>query len=174
MNLTATIQISGPLLQGKGPAIVQQHMERFIDEATMLLEREVKVRTPQGVAGAGGLLGSIQGEVQGRGTPLLRGVVGSEHEYVEYVERGRRPGKMPPGGRGTPLDKRPLLPWVQLKFGVTGKEADRLEYLVRRKIGRVGTPGHAMFFKALWENQRNLQAMAQRHSLALSVELNNG
>jgi hypothetical protein len=174
MNLNARIEISGPLLAGKGPAVVQKHIDRFVTEAAVFLEREVKVRTPQGVAGAAGLLGSIKHDVSGRGTPLVRGTVATASPYGAIVERGRRPGKMPPGGRGNALIDRPLLPWIQLKFGVTGKEADRIEYLVRRKIGRVGFKGKAMFFKALWENVPRLEKMAERQGLALTVELSDG
>lgn len=171
MQLTTKITVSGPLLRGKGPAIVQKHMERLVTEAAVFLEREVKVRTPQGVSGAAGLLGSIQQEVSGRGTPYLRGVVGTALPYGAIIERGRRPGKMPPGGAKAPDSQRPLLPWIKLKFGVEGTEADRLEFVIRRKIGRVGFKGKGMFFKALWENQQKINQMAQRQGLALSVEL---
>lgn len=176
MELRSTIRISGPLLQGKPAAVVQRHVERFVTEASVFLEHEVKIRTPQGpgtaTGASGGLMGSIKHDVQGRGTPIVRGGVFTASPYGEIIERGRRPGKMPPGGKKSAAIDRPLLPWIKLKFGVDGEEADRLEFLIRRKIGRVGFKGKAMFFKALWENQPRLEAMAQRQGLAISVELN--
>lgn len=165
MDMRARIEISGPLLSGKGPTVAQKHVERFVTEAVLFLEREVKQRTPQGVSGAqGGLLSTIKHEVQGRGTALMRGVVGTSSPYGEVIERGRRPGRgFPPRGA--------LLRWVELKFGVSGREAQRIEYLVRRKIARKGFEGAHMFDKAFAQNLPRLQQMAQREGLALSVEL---
>ena len=168
MNLTARIEISGPLLAGKGPAVVQKHIDRFVTSGVMMLTREVKVRTPQGVSGAqGGLLASIQPEVTGRGTPLVRGSVGTASRYGEVVERGRRPGRgWPPRGA--------LVPWIQLKFGLSEREAQRIEYVVRRKIAQKGFEGAHMFEKAFTENLSRLQEMAQREGLAIVVEISDG
>lgn len=165
MNLIARIEISGPLLAGKGPAVVQKHIERFVTSAVLLLEREVKLLTPQGVSGAqGGLLSTIKHEVAGRGTALVRGLVGTSSPYGEVIERGRRPGRgWPPRGA--------LLRWIEMKFGVSGREAQRIEYLVRRKIARKGFEGAHMFDKAFTKNLPRLQSMAQAEGLALVTEL---
>ena len=164
MNFNARIEISGPLL-AQGPAVVQRHIESFVTEATLLLHREVLLRTPQGVHGAqGGLLGSIQHDVLGRGTRMVRGEVVTGSPYGEVVERGRRPGKWPPPGGA-------LREWVALKFGVSGRDLDRAEFLVRRKIARQGTPGHAMFSRGLMENLTRLQSMAEARGLKLAVDL---
>lgn len=165
MELRARIEISGPLLAGQGPKIIQKHVERFVTTAVLLLEREVKLLTPQGVSGAqGGLLSTIKHEVSGRGSALVRGVVGTSSPYGEVIERGRRPGRgWPPRGA--------LLRWVELKFGVSGREAQRIEYLVRRKIARKGFEGAHMFDRAFEKNLSRLQQLAQQEGLALSVEL---
>lgn len=168
MDLRGRIEISGPLLAGKGPAVVQKHIERFVTSATLFLTREVKTRTPQGVYGAqGGLLGSIQGEVGGKGTATVKGVVATAQKYGEVIEKGRRPGKgWPPPGA--------LIRWIEIKFGVDQSTAKRIEFAVRRKIGQKGFEGAHMFERALRENQGKLQAMAQREGLNLVMELNGG
>lgn len=168
MQLRLSIDTSGPLFKGKGPAATQKAVERFVTSATLLLTREVKRRTPQGVHGAqGGLLASIQGEVTGRGSALVRGIVATASPYGEVVERGRRPGKAwpPPGA---------LLRWIEVKFGLSPREAQRIEYVVRRKIGQKGFEGAHMFEKGLSENLPRLQQMAAAAGLALSVELTHG
>lgn len=157
--------VSGALLQGKAPQVVQKHFDRFITTAVLFLEREVKVRTPQGVYGAqGGLLGSIKADIAGRGTPLVRGAVFTAHSYGEVVEKGRRPGRgMPPKGT--------LLRWIEMKFGLGREEAERIEFVVRRKIGQKGFEGAHMFEKAYKENLPQLQRMAQAEGLAIVGEL---
>jgi hypothetical protein len=99
MELKIRVNVQGALLKGKAPEIVQRNLDRAMTRATNLLLVEVKKKTPQGVAGArGGLMGSIQSEVQGKGTPIIKGIVASKSPYAEVVESGRRAGaKMPPG-----------------------------------------------------------------------------
>lgn len=166
MELRARLEISGPLLAGKGPAVVRKHATRFVTEAVLLLEREVKLRTPQGVFGAqGGLLASIKHEGSTPGAPVVRGVVFSNSQYGEVVERGRRPGRgMPPPGV--------LLRWIELKFGMSRGEAERIEYVVRRKIAQKGFEGAHMFERAFNENLPRLRAMADRVGLSIVTELN--
>lgn len=165
MDLRARIEVTAPLL-AKGPAVVQKHLDRFVDQATAFLLREVKVRTPQGVYGAqGGLLASIQKDVQGKGTAVVKGIVGTAQAYGEVIEKGRRPGKAWP-------PPKVLVPWIVKKLGLDPKEAARVEYVIRRKIGLKGFEGVHMFEKALTENFGALQAMAQREGLLIVQELN--
>ena len=49
----------------------------------------------------------------------------------------RLPGKWPPRGA--------LLQWVERVLGVGGAAAQRVEFLIRRKIGTKGTKGAHMF-----------------------------
>src|SRR5687768_99335 len=86
-------------------------LEPAMAEATLLLEREVKIRTPIGVTESA--RGSIASQVD-RGVPLgrgmtIRGRVGSPLAHVAVIERGRRPGKMPP------VDALEL--WVRRRMG---------------------------------------------------------
>ncbi|WP_305042377.1 hypothetical protein [Geoalkalibacter sp.] len=165
---SARIDTSGPLLKGQAPEIVQRHIDALVQELTLLLQREVKTRTPQGVFGAqGGLLGSIQAEVTGRGTPLIKGLVASAHAYAETIEKGRRPGgKMPPPGV--------LVRWIEQKFGVDGDTAQRLEFVVRRKIARAGFDGAKMFERAFVESQNLMQQRAAARGLSITRELDRG
>lgn len=168
MDLRARLEVTGPLA-ARGPAVVQKHLDRFVDRATAYLLREVKLRTPQGVYGAqGGLLSTVQSKVEGKGTRLVKGIVaagGPSAKYAEVIEKGRRPG------RGWPPPK-VLLPWIEKKLGLAPKEAARLEFAIRRKIGRKGFEGAHMFQKALEENFAKLQAMAAAEGLAIAQELN--
>jgi hypothetical protein len=65
-----------------------------------------------------------------------------------------------------------LVRWIQLKFGVDAKTAQRIEFVVRRKIGQKGFPGFHMFEKALTENLGKIDAMADKEGFAIAVELN--
>lgn len=166
MRLSTRISVRGPVVDGRGPAIVQRNLDALVTELVMFLEREVKARTPQGVYGAqGGLLASIQGEVIAKGSPLIKGIIGSPHKYAEVVEEGRRPGQAwPPQGS--------LLRWIEVKMGITGTEARQVEFLIRRKIGKLGTDGAWMFYNAVGENWGRLRAIGARHGFDLARELN--
>jgi len=165
MNLNISIDKSGAILTGKGPEVIQAGLDRLVDMITMYLLAEVKKRTPQGVFGAqGGLLGSIQSQVMGKGTPVIKGQVMSAQKYAEVIEKGRDPGKaMPPEGV--------LLRWIEVKLGLSGAEAKRVEFLVRRKIGQKGFEGRHMFEKAMTENQVRIESMAQAEGFKIAVNL---
>ena len=165
MNLSIHIDTSVAVLEGKGPAVIQTGLDGFVSEAVAFLQAEVMKRTPQGVFGAqAGLLGSIQSEVIGKGTPVIKGVVMSAQKYAEVIEKGRTAGKgMPPKGS--------LVRWLEVKLGLDAQTAARIEFVVRRKIGRRGFEGAHMFEKAVTENQGKLDAMAERWGLKIATEL---
>lgn len=168
MEIKLSVTASGPLLSGQAPAIVQSRLEQAVTEATLFLYTQVTARTPQGVYGAqGGLLGSIQTEVNGRGTAMVKGIVASAQKYAEVIEKGRRPGKgMPPKGS--------LVAWIAKKFGMDTEAAAKIEFVVRRKIGTKGFEGAHMFEKALTENSSRIQSIFERYGLAMAMELNRG
>jgi hypothetical protein len=158
MEYKVTISTKGSLLSGKGSEIINDALTSIITESMELLLKNVKRLTPRGVYGAQGkgLLGSIQGEVIGRGTPLVMGQVASSNKYAEVIEKGRAPGKKwPPEGS--------LLRWIQVKMNMWGKTqhiksrkklspaamAKSLEFVIRRKIGQKGFEGAWMFKKGL-------------------------
>lgn len=166
MDYKVAVKVSGPLLSGQGAEAVQKQLEAFIVSTTMYILPRVKARTPQGVYGAqGGLLGSIQADFPGKGTPLVKGVIATAQMYGEPVEKGRTPGKgMPPKGT--------LVRWLEVKLGLDRKSAERIEYVVRRKIGRKGFAGARMFEQGLAEHWPWVEANAQRHGLEIARELN--
>jgi len=133
-------------------------------EATGYLEGKVKERTPQGVFGMqGGLRSTIFGEVVQHGT-AISGIVGHGSKYGDVIEYGRRPGKkMPPAGS--------MLRWVEIKTGLSGKPAQRVEFLIRRKIGKVGFPGVHMFENTFKESQGKMTEIFDRAGYDIAFHL---
>lgn len=146
MEIHVTVETKGKLLKGQGPKVIKDNLTAAMYETTQFLEREVKKRTPTGVFGVqGGLASTIHGEVQGKGRPVVRGIVAHGSAYGDVIEKGRRAGKAwPPEGT--------LLRWIEVKMGVDAHEAKRLEFVIRRKIGRKGFEGAHMFENALDQN----------------------
>ena len=110
-------------------------MRKGMKEALDVLHAEITGRTP---VNTGALRQSIQPVIRGR-APSFVGEVGTPLVYGWPVERGRKPGKMPP------IDAIEL--WVNRKLGLEGSEARGVAYLIARTIGRRGTRGEAMFFR---------------------------
>lgn len=54
-------------------------------------------------------------------------------DYFKYVDKGRKPGKMPP--------MKSLIGWVSKHFNVSYKKLNSLTFLIARKIGRKGVAG---------------------------------
>lgn len=164
--LSVKISTSGALLAGKAPQIIQQGLDTFVTMVTQFLSAEVQKRTPQGVMGyQGGLISTVNSEVTGKGTPVIKGIVFHGSKYGDVIEKGRTAGKgMPPKGS--------LVRWLEVKLGLSEKEAQRIEFVVRRKIGLKGTKGAQMFEKALTGNLGRLEQMAQAAGLKIAVELN--
>ena len=165
MQIGIKTETRGALLTPQAPKVLQEGLNALVTEATMFLWAEVKKRTPQGVFGAqGGLLGSVQSDVIGRGTPMVKGVVASAHRYAEVIEKGRSPGKgMPPMGS--------LVRWIEVKLGLSQEEAKKIEFVVRRSIGRKGFKGAHMFERALIENLNRLQVMGDVAGVKIATEL---
>ena len=166
MNLSIKIDTSGALLNGQAPAIIQKNLDKAIVEATLFLWREVQSRTPQGVGGyQGGLISTIQQEVTGKGTPIVKGTIFQGKPYGEVIEKGRTAGKgMPPEGS--------LLRWLEVKLGLSEKEAKRIEFVVRRKIKAKGFEGAHMFEQALQDNLTRVEAMFTKVGFTMATELN--
>lgn len=123
----------------EAPAMVAEEMTTAIREASLLVEREVRERTPIGIGGGGGLAGSIGARdpevVPGEG---VVGVVGTSLRYAVPVELGRRPGqRMPP--------VRALQDWAEIRLGVSAEESRGVAWAIARKIAIEGTDGAHMF-----------------------------
>jgi len=166
MDLKVSIQTKGKIFEGKGPEIVHEALIGAIYEAIQFLERKVKQRTPIGVYGAkGGLASTIHGEVVGKGEPIVKGIVAHQSAYGDVIEKGRTAGKTwPPEGA--------LLRWIEVKMGISGEQAKRLEFVIRRKIGQKGFPGAHMFEKALDEGWPKLKEIFDRGGFEIARNLN--
>ena len=115
------------------------------------MEREVVERTPVGTgySPTGNLRGSIFSEVYG--TPVgLYGAVATPALYGICVELGTKPHWPPPGA---------LTDWVRLVLGVEEDEVPSVEFLIRRKIARVGTDGQLMFEKGYQASEPKILRM---------------
>lgn len=164
MGLKANV--TGPLFEKKGPEIINRNLTAAMYEAVAFLEKKVKEKTPQGVGGAqGGLLSTIAGEVINKGTPLVKGIVFPRSEYGEVIEKGRRANKtMPPSGV--------LIEWIEKKLGLTDTEAQRVEFLIRRKIGKKGFPGAQMFEVAFTTYFTQVQKIFDKYGFKIAMEMN--
>lgn len=138
MEMKAVVTMKGAIFDGKAPEIINNELTAAMTEGLALIGRNVKKNTPVGVHGAqGGLLGNQAGEVIGKGTPIVKGVYTLGSPYAEVLEKGRTAGKaMPPEGS--------LQRWIEVKLGLDEKQAKRIEFVIRRKIGRKGFPGAQM------------------------------
>lgn len=160
----AKLITKGDLVSGRPHDTVRQNQVAAMHEATQLGTRLVKERVPQGVGGSqNGLFASIKPDVH----PTRAGVIGlisTAYRYGLVVEEGRRPGKkMPPAGS--------LKRWVKVKMGVSAKEAEQIEFLVRRKIGRDGIEGVHMFRNTLKEDWQDFQNIFDRYGVKIAREL---
>jgi hypothetical protein len=166
MELKVVVTAKGKIFEGKSPEIMCEELTAGMYEATALIERNVKRFTPVGVFGAqGGLLSTEHGEVIGKGTSIVKGIVATSSEYGEVIEKGRRAGKAwPPEGV--------LLRWIEVKLDVDDKEAKGLEFIIRRKIGKKGFPGAHMFEKGLGVSIPGLQTIFDKRGFNIARKTN--
>lgn len=147
--MMVSTQVLGPSQWGQGLRLlirqVRQSAKTEVSRATKGTASVAKKEAPKA---SGVLRGGISTQISNEG---LTGEVFSSAPYGEWVEGlhnnyklGRKPGRWPPD--------RPIREWVQMKglatkwFGRGGGaksfagKLDRAVFLVRRKIGRKGTP----------------------------------
>jgi len=134
----------------KAPEIVREEMTAAMWESELLLEREVKEKTPVGVGGAGGLKGSIAAQQPEISADVVLGVVGTAMAHAVPVEIGTKP-HFPP--------VQPLEDWVIHKLGVPEKDAHGVAFLVARKIAARGTLAVGMFHRAFNEQRPKVEAI---------------
>lgn len=85
--------------------------------------------------------------------------------YTEFLTKGRKPGKRPPISA--------LIPWVQAKFGITGKESVGIAFAVSNKIAAEGTsyyPAGTDLLEVLTSSSVN-EYINEEISAFLSVEI---
>jgi hypothetical protein len=116
--------------------IVAPRAHRLMRISVDTMEAEVVGRTPVGATGQ--LRGATATEIRGTRLNLI-GEVTNPLLYAPIVERGRRPGKMPP------VDT--IEYWVRRKGIAGGEEARGVAFVIARAIGARGTKGAAMFWK---------------------------
>lgn len=160
----ARILERGALPTGRTSGVVRKNQLAAMHEVTQLGVRRVRERTPQGVSGAqGGLLSTIEPEVRERQTGVI-GIIGTASPYGLPAEKGRRAGKgMPPEGT--------LVRWIEVKMGMSAEEAQKIEFVIRRKIAAKGTKGAFMFEKTLKEDWPEFEAIFRRYGVQITREL---
>ena len=165
MERRVVITQKGSIFEGVVPEIVTGELTSAMTEATAFMEAEVKDRTPHGVFGTqGGLASTIFGQVAEKGVAVVRGEVGHQSKHGDVVEKGRTPGKAwPPEGA--------LLRWIEVKLGVDEKEALKLEFVIRRKIGQKGFEGAHMFEEAYDEEWPTIKKIFDKYGFIIAKEI---
>ena len=122
------------------PELVVDEMTTSVWEASLLVEREVKERTPIGVGGGGGLAGSIAAR-----EPRSARRGGHRHGgHGASLRHPRRARALRPGQRQPPLA--PLADWAVAKLGVSHAEAMRVSRSPSRaRLPSAGPTGAHMF-----------------------------
>lgn len=95
------------------------------------------------------------------GVRPVTGTVGTNKTYALAVDQGREPGTWPPEGE--------LLPWMR-RHGIP---EDR-EYLIRRKIFRVGTVAHRMSEQAVARMEAALPGECDRAAREMAAWIAGG
>ena len=168
MDMAVKLTTTGPLLEGKGPEVVQRNLESAITEAVMFLWPKILAATPKDT---GILQQSILPSFEGKGLPTFKGIISTSQVYGMATELGRPPGKPVPKD----LD---LSGWIMRRFGVDLKEAQRLNFVVKRAIMRKGTiqrfgyKGASMFGDTLDANCSQLQTIFDKYGISAAKELN--
>lgn len=137
-------------MEKKWPVITKNAIVDVLSVIVRRLEGDVKEVTPVGVGKAGGLRGSIHGEVKKMGSQIV-GVVGTPLEYGVVVEYGRSAGKFPPVNA--------LIPWVKRKLGVSASQAESVATAVAWKIFHKGTDPQKMFSKTFDKDRQWIDKM---------------
>lgn len=100
--------------------------------------------TAVGAVDTGMLRRSITTELRPGNSPI-EASIGSNQQYADVVELGRRPGSAPPPPGA-------LLPWMR-RHGIPPEK----EYVIRMRIGRFGVDGRPYLGPALTDNENTIQ-----------------
>lgn len=132
----------------RAPQIFEEELYPSVLEAELLLEREIRERTP--TSGAGTLRDSIGALPVTFSGIAFEGGVGTALSYAAPVETGSRPHRPP---------IEPLAEWVRRKLGKTGKEARGIAFAIAGKIAKKGSEGRWMFRDGLAATQDQMLAI---------------
>ena len=130
---------------------------RLVRRLTIAAESEIARGTPIGATGATRRGYSVQFSGMAGSSP--RGAVVNPISYFDFVDAGRRPGRMPPPAA--------LLPGVATKWGIAPNDRQRVAYLVARAIGRRGTTGADMVVRGVDEVRRKADSELARVGLRM-------
>lgn len=139
-HLTQTIRVTlkGPIVTGKGRELVRLGINYGFDVALPYVQRVLTLNTPSGATGL--LRKSVaieRSELDGNLVGFV-GYAGAPSLYAQFVDQGRRPGKMPP------VDA--IAYWAIRVLHVVDPNA---HYLIARAIGRRGTKAQNMVAKTV-------------------------
>ena len=87
-------------------------------------------------------------------------------DYTYWLANGRKPGKRPPISA--------LIPWVNAKFGIGGKEAVSIAWAVAKKIEQEGTsyyPNGTDLLEVL-QSKEVLDYVNSKFQTAITIEIN--
>lgn len=153
MEFFATI--FGTLVTGNSAAVMDANIETAVTEATLFLESQIKMRTPRRT---GNLSRSIQHEIEGKGTPVVKGIVATSQPYALPVETGTGiygPKKVPFVIKAKPGK---ALFWPGADHPV-------------KQVTIKGMVGAHMFENGLSENTAKLDAIFAKYGLKIVTEL---
>lgn len=103
-----------------------KNLELIINDKKLL--QDIKRKTP---VSTGNLRNSLKIEIVDK--PGNVSIDLWSLDYFKYVDKGRKPGKMPP--------MKSLTGWVSKHFNVSYKKLNSLTFLIARKIGKKGIKG---------------------------------
>lgn len=121
----------------RAPRVVTTKLRGWVAESAALSERSAKQHITQDVSrGSSGITRSSIHQITGLNR--LSTTVKPTVKYAYWVHEGRKPGKMPPFGEGSSLNR-----WAK-RMGMN-------PFLVARKIAKSGTKGHPFMEEAYRE-----------------------
>jgi hypothetical protein len=152
MNTFITVEPKGldeiVALWHRAPELTERELYRGMQESTLLAEFNIKLETPKGVSGGGGLVGSISAGLPQKVPGGLVGFVGTSASYAAAVENDTRP-HFPP--------IQALESWVAEKINPEPEEGvdvvNKVATLIALKIAKHGTKGKFMFKKGIEKSQ---------------------
>jgi hypothetical protein len=132
--------------------MVGQAIAEEFDPLGKLLIKWIKARAPEG--GTGDYKDGCKFRIVGRGIHT-RLELFNETDYEEYVEKGRKKGKLPPVEN--------LFGWVARVLHVADfAQQRRIAWAIAVKISREGTEGHHLFEEVEIANRREVEATLKR------------
>jgi len=143
----------------RAPDIAADEMVTAVLEASLLLEREVKERTPTATNTTRESIAAQEPRIL---ADRVVGEVASPLPHIAAVELGSRPHHPP---------VQPLVDWAKVKFGASDAEAERIGHATAKKIAARGTKGAFMFRDALAANDSQVRDIVARGAARAAARL---